>query len=60
MTPFTSGKGFARGCGASSAWEAMRAAFLFKLQERIREMDRVELIARRVDRFTREEAACAK
>ncbi|MFO7839097.1 MAG: hypothetical protein R6X08_06340, partial [Desulfosalsimonadaceae bacterium] len=25
-------------------------------QERIRELDRIELIARRVDRFTREEA----
>ena len=34
-----------------------KLALLFKLQERIKEMDRVELIARRVDRFTREEAA---
>ncbi len=33
-----------------------KLALMFKLQERIKEMDRVELIARRVDRFTREEA----
>ncbi|MDI3329099.1 MAG: hypothetical protein QJR06_11145, partial [Alicyclobacillaceae bacterium] len=30
---------------------------IFKLQERVSDMDRVELIARRVERFTREEAA---
>ena len=35
----------------------VKLALLFKLQERIKEMDRVELIARRIDRFTREEAA---
>jgi hypothetical protein len=34
-----------------------KLALLFKLQERVKDMDRVELIARRVDRFTREEAA---
>jgi len=34
-----------------------KLALIFKLQERIKDMDRVELIARRVDRFTREEAA---
>jgi len=34
-----------------------KLALIFKLQERIRELDRIELIARRVDRFTREEAA---
>ena len=34
-----------------------KLSLLFKLQERIKEMDRVELLARRVDRFTREEAA---
>ena len=33
-----------------------KLALIFKLQERIKEIDRVELIARRVDRFTREEA----
>lgn len=33
-----------------------KLALLFKLQERIKELDRVELIARRVGRFTREEA----
>lgn len=33
-----------------------KLALMFKLQERIRELDRVELIARRIDRFTREEA----
>lgn len=33
-----------------------KLALLFKLQERIKELDRVELLARRVDRFTREEA----
>lgn len=33
-----------------------KMALIFKLQERIKEMDRVELIARRVDRFTMEEA----
>lgn len=33
-----------------------KLALIFKLQERIKELDRVELIARRVDRFTREEA----
>jgi len=32
-------------------------ALLFRLQERILDMDRVELIARRIARFTREEAA---
>ena len=34
-----------------------KLALIFKLQERIKELDRVELLARRVDRFTREEAA---
>ena len=34
-----------------------KLALIFKLQERVKEMDRVELIARRADRFTREEAA---
>jgi hypothetical protein len=34
-----------------------KLALLFKLQERVKDLDRVELIARRVDRFTREEAA---
>ncbi len=33
-----------------------KLALIFKLQERILELDRVELIARRVNRFTREEA----
>lgn len=34
-----------------------KLALMFRLQERIKDLDRVELIARRVDRFTREEAA---
>ncbi len=34
-----------------------KLALLFKLQERVKDLDRIELIARRVDRFTREEAA---
>lgn len=34
-----------------------KLALIFKLRERIQELDRVELIARRVERFTREEAA---
>lgn len=33
-----------------------KLTLVFKLQERIKELDRVELIARRVNRFTREEA----
>ena len=33
-----------------------KLALLFKLQERIKELDRVELIARRINRFSREEA----
>ena len=33
-----------------------KLALIFKLQERIKELDRVELTARRVDCFTREEA----
>jgi len=33
-----------------------KLALIFKLQERIKDLDRVELLARRVDRFTREEA----
>ncbi len=33
-----------------------KLALLFKLQERIRDMDRVELMAWRIQRFTREEA----
>lgn len=33
-----------------------KLALIFKLRERVDELDRVELIARRVDRFTREEA----
>lgn len=33
-----------------------KLALIFKLQERIKDLDRVELIARRVDRFSREEA----
>ena len=35
----------------------LKLALLFKLQERIKKMDRVELMARRIDRFTREEAS---
>ncbi len=34
-----------------------KIALICKLQERVTDMDRVELIARRVERFTREEAA---
>lgn len=34
-----------------------KLALICKLQERVKELDRVELIARRVDRFTHEEAA---
>jgi hypothetical protein len=34
-----------------------KLALIFKLQERIKDLDRVELVARRVERFTREEAA---
>ncbi|HPQ38295.1 MAG TPA: hypothetical protein PLW97_11695 [Synergistaceae bacterium] len=34
-----------------------KLALLFKLQERVQDMDRVELIARRLHRFTTEEAA---
>jgi hypothetical protein len=34
-----------------------KLSLIFRLRERILEMDRVELIARRVQRFTREEAA---
>ena len=34
-----------------------KLALIFRLQERIKEMDRVELLARRIDRFTKEEAA---
>lgn len=34
-----------------------KLALIFKLQERIKELDRVELLARRVERFTREEAS---
>lgn len=33
-----------------------KLALIFKLQERLNDMDRVELIARRVERFSREEA----
>lgn len=33
-----------------------KLSLIFKLQERLKELDRIELIARRVDRFTREEA----
>jgi len=35
----------------------VKLALIFKLQERMKDMDRIELIARRVERFTREEAA---
>lgn len=34
-----------------------KLSLIFKLQERMKDMDRVELIARRVERFSREEAA---
>jgi hypothetical protein len=34
-----------------------KLALIFKLAERIKDMDRVELIARRVERFSREEAS---
>lgn len=34
-----------------------KAALIFKLQERLKDGDRVELLARRVDRFTEEEAS---
>jgi hypothetical protein len=33
-----------------------KLALIFKLQERVKDMDRVELIAWRVERFTREES----
>jgi hypothetical protein len=33
-----------------------KLVMLFKLQERMRDLDRVELMARRIERFTREEA----
>jgi hypothetical protein len=33
-----------------------KMALVFKLQERIKELDRIELLARRIDRFSREEA----
>jgi len=33
-----------------------KLALIFRLREKITDMDRIELIARRVDRFTREEA----
>ncbi|MHB1125577.1 MAG: DUF7680 family protein [Bacillota bacterium] len=35
----------------------VKLSLIFKLQERVKEMDRVELIAWRVERFSREEAA---
>jgi hypothetical protein len=35
----------------------IKLALVFKLQERIKELDRAELLARRIDRFTREEAS---
>lgn len=35
----------------------VKLSLIFKLQERMKDMDRVELIARRVERFSREEAA---
>lgn len=34
-----------------------KLGLIFKLRERIQDLDRVELIARRIERFTREEAA---
>lgn len=34
-----------------------KLSLIFRLQERLNDLDRVELIARRVNRFTREEAA---
>lgn len=34
-----------------------KLSLIFKLRERVKDMDRVELMARRVDRFSREEAA---
>ncbi len=34
-----------------------KLALIFKLQERLKEIDRVELMARRVEKFSREEAA---
>ena len=34
-----------------------KVALICQLQERVHDLDRVELIARRVERFTREEAA---
>lgn len=34
-----------------------KLVLIFKLQERLKEMDRVELIARRIDRFTMEESS---
>lgn len=36
---------------------AYKLGLIFKLQERLKELDRVELLARRVERFSREEAA---
>lgn len=34
-----------------------KLGLIFKLQERVKELNRVELIARRIDRFTKEETA---
>ena len=46
-----------RGSLPLDAEAGCKLALIFKLQERVKEMDRVELIARRADRFTHEEVA---
>jgi hypothetical protein len=58
LQQFLSGKRIAfRGNLPLDAEAGCKLALIFRLQERIKELDRVELLARRIDRFTREEAS---
>lgn len=54
---FNNGRITFRGALPLDEEAGFKLALIFKLQERIKDMDRVELIARRVERFSREEAA---
>lgn len=53
---FSNGRIAFRGNLPLDAEAGPKLALIFKLQERVTDLDRVELIARRIERFSREEA----
>jgi hypothetical protein len=57
LSRFLTTAGLRRACTLPLDEETgVKLSLIFKLQERMQDVDRVELVARRVERFTREEA----